>query len=138
MHQFNYSVICLDLRNFKSGQELDNFFKEVGLDLNGPSWYDAHIGNWIRGTIVNKVWLDVVTLCLVAYETSDQQMIYPQFAQYLNELKGIDKTFKYGEVKFNTRKDLTLDDILDKILVSGTNSLTDFEKSFLEQQSNQI
>ena len=67
-----------------------------------------------------------------------EQMIYPSFAQFLNNSKGIDKTFQYGSLKFNSRKDLTLDDILDKILVSGTSSLTDFEKSFLEQQSNQI
>jgi hypothetical protein len=138
MDDFKYSIFCLDLRDFKSGDDLDSFFKEVGLDLNGPSWYDAHLGSWIKGTIVNKVWIDIVTLCLVAYETSDQQMIYPQFAQFLNQLKGIDKTFQYGKVKFNTRKDLNLDDILDKILVSGTSSLTDFEKSFLEQQSNQM
>jgi hypothetical protein len=138
MDNFKYSVFCLDFRNFKSAKELDSFFKEVGLDMIGSSWYDAHLGNWIKGVVVNKVWIDSVTLSLVAYETDKEQMIYPSFAQFLNNSKGIDKTFQYGSLKFNSRKDLTLDDILDKILVSGTSSLTDFEKSFLEQQSNQI
>jgi len=136
MDDFKYSIFCIDLRNYSSGEELEEFFKEVGLDMIGSSWYDAHIGNWIKGAFVNRVWIDAITLSLVAYETSDQQMIYPAFAQFLNESKGIDKTFQYANLKFSHRKDLTIDDILDKILVSGPESLTDFEKNFLNQQSD--
>ncbi len=135
MNELNYSVFCLDLRNFSSGQDLENFFKEVGLDMIGSSWYDAYLGKWIEGERVNRVWIDSVTLSLVAYETDQQQMIYPSFAQFLTNSKGIDKSFKYGEYKLNVRKDITIDSILDKNLESGTDSLTDFEKNFLDQQS---
>jgi hypothetical protein len=130
-----YSVFCVDFRKFSSGDELDSFFKEVGLDMIGTSWYDAYLGKWINGTIVNRVWIDSITLSLVAYETDKEQMIYPSFAKFLNETKPIDKTFQYGKVELNPRKDLTIDDILDKILESGPDSLTNFEKNFLKQQS---
>jgi hypothetical protein len=135
MNNFEYSVICIDFRDFSSAEELDNFFEDTGLDMNGSSWFDLHLGKWIVGTIINKIWVDLMTLKLVAYETETQQMIYPAFAQHLNEMKPIDRSFKYDAVVFEDPEDISLDDILDKILVSGTASLTEFEKSFLEQQS---
>jgi hypothetical protein len=135
MNNFEYSVICIDFRDFSSSEELDNFFEDTGLDLNGSDWYSAHTGKWINGVVVNKVWLDVNTLNLIAYETQNQQMIYPQFAQYLSELKPIDRSFRYENVEFDEPKDLSLDDILDKILEHGSESLTDFERNFLNEQS---
>lgn len=135
MNNLNYSVFCIDLRNFSSVEELEDLFKEVGLHMSASSWYDAHLGKWIIGQCVNRVWIDQITLSLVAYETDEQQMIYPSFAKFLNESKGIDKTFQYGDLEFNHRKDITVDDVLDKILKSGTASLTLFERNFLNQQS---
>ncbi len=135
MIELKYSVICIDFRDFKSGQELNDLFKQVGLDMDGPSWYNAHLGKWIQDVIVNRVWIDAITLSLVAYETDKQQMIYPSFAQYLNDSKGIDKTFEYGKFKSQPRKDITIDTILDKILESGQDSLTDFERNFLKNNS---
>jgi len=133
MSDFNYSVFCLDFRNFDSGETLDAFFKEVGLDLNGKSWYLAHLGQWIQGSVINKVWIDSITLSLVAYETDQKQMIYPSFAEFLSNSPSIDRNFRYGNFKLTHRKDLNVDSILDKILVSGTESLTFFEKNFLDE-----
>lgn len=135
MNNFEYSVICIDFRDFSSAEELNNFFEDTGLDLNGSDWYSAHLGKWINGVVVNKVWLDVNTLNLIAYETENQQMIYPQFAQYLSQIKPIDRSFKYDDVEFDEPKDLSLDNILDKILEHGSESLTDFERNFLNEQS---
>jgi hypothetical protein len=135
MNNFEYSVICIDFRDFSSAEELNNFFEDTGLDLNGSDWYSAHLGKWINGVVVNKVWLDVNTLNLIAYETENQQMIYPQFAQYLSQIKPIDRSFKYDDVEFDEPKNLSLDDILDKILEHGSESLTDFERNFLNEQS---
>ena len=135
MNEMNYSVFCIDFRNFKTEVELDELFKEVGLDMKGQEWFKMHKGQWIPNVIVNRIWIDSVTLSLVAYETNTQQMIYPSFAEFLNNSKGIDKTFRYASLKFTHRTDLTLDSILDKILEQGSDSLTDFEKNFLKQQS---
>jgi hypothetical protein len=136
--KLKYSVFCVDFRNFSSAEEMESFFQKVGLDLVGKSWYDAHIGKWIKGKKVNRVWIDSITLSLVAYETDDDQMLYPGFAQFLQDSPCIDTNFKYGEVKFNHRKDITIDSILEKILKSGTESLTDFERNFLDKNSENI
>ena len=135
MYELKYSVLLIDFRNYNSAEELQNFFTNVGLDMIGSSWYEAYLGNWIEGVKVNRVWVDAVTRCLIAYETDEQQMIYTGFAEYLNSLQPIDKTFEYGKIDFFHRKDVTIDSILDKILEKGANSLTKFEKSFLENNS---
>jgi hypothetical protein len=136
--KLNYSVICIDFRKFSSVEELDSFFKQVGLDMSPQSWYDAYLGNWIKGKKVNRIWLDSITLSLIAYETDDDQQLYPGFANFLQDSIGIDSTFRYGDIKLNHRKDITVDSILEKVLKSGTESLTEFEKNFLDKNADKI
>ena len=54
-------------------------------------------------------------------------MIYTGFAEYLNSLQPIDKTFEYGKIDFFHRKDVTIDSILDKIF-SIENARTEISK----------
>jgi hypothetical protein len=135
--ELKYSVFCVDFRDFKSAKELDNFFKQVGLDMNGDTWYELYLGNWIKGVRINKVWFDLVTSNLIAYETCQEQMMYPSFADYLTNLKPIDLTFKYGKIEF-PEGELTIDGILDKILRSGPESISQRERDFLNKNSENI
>jgi hypothetical protein len=132
MQQFNYSVICIDFRNYKSTYDFSNFLKDVGLDLNAESWYGTHLGITIPGVYVNRVWIDSVTLNLIAYETDTKQEFFDGFASFLHKSKPIDHTFEYGKMKLQQRQDVTVDSILDKILEKGRDSLTNFELEFLK------
>lgn len=138
MHKHTYTVFCLDYREFKSANDLDIFFKQANLDMVGSEWYELYLGNWIKGVVVNKVWVDSVTLCIVAYETNQEQMIYPNFAEYLSTMKPIDTSFKYGKIHFPHLTPLSLDTILEKIFQFGPDSLTQEEKDFLNKSSNEI
>jgi hypothetical protein len=74
---------------------------------------------------------------LIAYETDQDQMMYPSFADYLTNLKPIDLTFKYGKIEF-PEGELTIDGILDKILRSGPESISQRERDFLNKNSENI
>lgn len=139
MNNLPYSVILIDLRAYNSAFDFDNFVKRIGLPINAYNWYECYLGNWIKGVRVNKIWLDKVTLSLVAYETDTEQMIYPGFADQLNKLQPIDESFKFGKVKFATLDDgITIDSVMKKILSSGMDSLTVEELEFLENNAGLI
>ena len=136
MNKFEYSVICIDFRDFSSGEELDNFFDDCNISLDGHEWYGFYLGEWIQGFCVTKVWLDKNTLSLISYEIDGQQIMYPLFGQYLNVIEPINRNFQKVESTTNqTIQDLTVDGILDKILKFGKNSLSPTEKKFLDSQS---
>lgn len=136
----NYSVICIDFRKFNSVSDFANFCLSSGIDLNAQEWYDLHLGKWLPNEIINKVWIDINTLAIIAYETRTHQMIHDVFANFLNTMPPVDKTYKHHQVSPTVSKSitpLTLDTILEKISSSGMKSLTELELKFLDSQSKQ-
>lgn len=75
-----------------------------------------------------KVFFDKTTQRIIAYTHKDDKkkiQLQTEFKDYLKNLKSIS----------TKKKDLSLDNILDKISESGIDSLTKREKSFLETNS---
>lgn len=133
-----YSIICIDFRKFVSVSDFANFCLSANLDLKAEEWYELHLGNWLPGKVINKVWIDSKTYAIVAYETTTHQMIHDVFASFLNEMPSVDRNYKHDTTSLTQSQPvtpLTLDGILDKISSKGMKSLTKFELEFLESQS---
>jgi hypothetical protein len=126
-----YSIFCIDFRNYSSFEEFEQFVKEVGLDIDAASWFNAYIERKIF-----KVWADAITLNLIAYQsTIHRREMFDSFNHTIRSSKPIDSNFKFGKHDFRVREDITIDSILDKILEKGIDSLTSFEKDFLDKNS---
>jgi len=125
-----YSNFCIDFTNYSSIQEFNEFVNYANLDLDSKSWFKAFTQKGIE-----KVWVDSITLSLVEYELNGRRIIFDDYTKFMQKSKPIDSNFKYGNFKFRTSQNLSIDAILDKILEKGIKSLTPYEKDFLQKQS---
>jgi hypothetical protein len=134
-----YSKFCIDFTEFSSFKDFDKFVEKANLDLDSKSWWGSYVGTTIPGYNIKKVWIDAITLSLIDFElvNNTRRIIHEDFKKFMFKIKPIDLSFKYGNHIFRTREDsnLDLDTILDKILLKGIDSLTPFEKDFLNKQS---
>ena len=121
------SIIAFNLINFKTPAELEEVINAAGL---GDHIDAAQLFSCRRDGI-DKVYLDVNTGNAVAYHMSGTPPM--QIVPMQDFIKHIVDQPCVSEII--TRPPLDLDEILDKIYKKGMDSLTDHERGFLNQQS---
>ena len=66
MKKNDYSMFCVDLKNYSNASELDQFLKNSGINMDSEYLYSAYKGLVIPCYKVDKVWIDSVTLNFIA------------------------------------------------------------------------
>jgi len=136
-------IYLINLDEFSSKEELNNFV----LDMNFPyddttdCLWDIKTGVCTGYRKVSKVWLSKDVFRVIAYQDTQGQKFTLEFLDFLEKMEPIKSggipifEKKIASVKSKESQPIpTLDEILDKINVSGIDSLTDEEKEFLSNQ----
>jgi hypothetical protein len=148
-----YSIFLIDFRNFRDFNEFKNFVIKNRMSWDSvDSWWKVHTGEWC-GYRIDKIWIDPITNALIGYELGGERRFSDDFLNYIQTIKPIDlksepirdQISKYQRENPGLSKDnqnsnqvvgeMTIDSILDKINLSGINSLTKIEKEFLDSSS---
>jgi hypothetical protein len=138
---FKFNCFCIDLTQFDSEEQILEFLKSnnIAQYIDANNLYEAKIGVFTHGVTINKVWVDSVTYCVTAYKTDDESKFTVQFVDYMNSIEPLG--FGEGVTQLtpptsssNNRKNITIDEILDKINNFGFDSLTDEELDILKSQ----
>jgi len=138
---FKFNCFCIDLTQFDSEEQILEFLKSnnIAQYIDSNNLYEAKIGVFTHGVEINKVWVDSITYCVTAYKTNDESKFTVQFVDYMNSIEPLG----FGEgvtqltpssTSSNNRKNITIDEILDKINNFGFDSLTDEELDILKSQ----
>ena len=121
------SIITFNLDNFKTPAELEEVLIAAGLGEH----IDANQLFTCKESGIDKIYLDVNTGNTIAYHQRGlpplQVIPMQEFIKHIVEQPCVSEII--------TRKPVNLDEILDKIYKKGMASLTDRERQFLNQQS---
>ena len=60
MKKNDYSIFCVDLRNYSSANDLDKFLKKTGINMDAEYLYSAYKGLIIPCYQVDKVCVEVL------------------------------------------------------------------------------
>lgn len=122
------NIICIDLTKFNN-EKLSDVVKPYNLDVS------SFITNKKAGFV--KLYIDITNSgMLVAFTHKDNRnelVISDVFKNSINSIEPIE-----AKKKNKTLKVLTIDNVLDKISKYGIESLSDTEKEFLNENSNNI
>lgn len=133
--KFTYSVFVIDLRDFKTMEDLKSFLVEMKLDVIDPNFFwECKTGTHRGYPAMNKVWLDKASLYAVGYETKKERNLFPFFLDTITNLEPLRRgqTCPFDSIELNKKvENLSLDSILEKIHANGISSLTKEEKEFL-------
>lgn len=121
------SIIAFDLDNFKTVPELEEVLRDAGLSDH----IDAVQMFGCKRDGIDKIYLDVNTGNAIAYHQRGlpPMQIVPmqEFIHHIVSQPCVSEII--------TQQPLDLDDVLDKIYKRGIDSLTDRERKFLNEQS---
>lgn len=117
------NILSIHLTKFNSVSEIDKALSDNNItNFCAKKLFEHKEKGYL------KVFFDLTTQNIIAYTHKDDKkkiQLQTEFKDYLKNLKSIS----------TKKKDLSLDNILDKISESGIDSLTKSEKSFLETNS---
>ena len=122
------NIICIHLTRFYDLEDFRKMLRDNGLS----AFIEAKVLFNLKQDGYLKLWLDNQTFRTIAWTTSpDKKRIHfsDDYAQFLKDLNSL--TF----IEKSESTNLNLDQILDKIAKSGIESLTTYEKQFLDQCS---
>jgi hypothetical protein len=120
-------IICIDLTKFNN-EKLSEVSKLHSLDL------DSLIKDKKSGFV--KIYIDTQSGVLVAFTHKDSRNEITIADVFKNAIKTVEPIEL--KKKNKTLKVLTIDGVLDKISKYGIESLSDIEKEFLNENSNNI
>jgi hypothetical protein len=145
MKYIPHDCFMIDLTQFSSEKELSKFIIDMKLDFN-PKGFNAYnlwqaiCGEFTVGPMT-KIWLNRKNLNWFAYQDNEGQKFAVEYLDFLGNMQSLspgdispmDKDDnEIFSVKYN---EFNIDSILDKINISGLNSLTENEVEFLEKRA---
>ena len=110
------------------------FFANISENkLSSENLWQTKIGDFTQGEEVISVWVDGITFYAFAYATKSKQNFVTQFVEYLQNMSPLYPGEKYQSPKNEVfQSSLTIDDVLDKISLSGIESLSEEEVNLLK------
>lgn len=130
-----FNCILIDLTLFNKGREVKQFLESCNLESKisyGELWAMKN-GCFLSTDRIYKVWFDATTFQVIGYSTQREQNFSKNFIDFLIGMKPIEAGQTFQQlVPEETKIELTVDNILDKIRIKGINSLTNEEKKFLD------
>ena len=140
-----HDCFMIDLTQFSSVKEIEKFLIDMKLDFNPKELNSSNLWQCICGEFtvgpMTKIWLNRKNLNWFAYQDSEGQKFAVEYLDFLGNMQSLfpgdispmdknDDEFFLDEVV-----DFNIDSILDKINISGFNSLTEKEVDFLEKRA---
>lgn len=142
-------IFAINMDDFNSKDEFIQFIismniplQKVGFDEAIDCLWDAKMGRF-TGTKISKLWLEKDKFNVIAYQDTQGQKFTDEFISFLEKIEPLrtggipifEKEEQSLQVKnaqpISTSK---LDEILDKINISGIDSLSEDEREFLDNQ----
>lgn len=119
------NVISIHLKRFKSAEDFQKLLDDNNLDdINSESLYTLMLEGY------TKIFLDINTHKIVALTHQEDKKLIQISEDFIVHLR------KMNSITFKSRRpNLTVDSILDKINLTGIESLTEREKEFLKNNS---
>lgn len=114
------NIVKVDLRKFNQAK-LKEVCDKYSLD------YNSLVNNKKNGFAI--LWIDIDTQIIIAYTMKKNDKIF-----YTNLMDDFLSSMKEVEI-VKQPKELTVDSVLEKISKYGIDSLTDYEKDFLDNSS---
>ena len=128
-----FSCFVIDLKKFEELEDVQAFLTSCGIQDKVCQYklWRLKRGLEIKDK-VTKVWIDKFTFSIIAYSTHNSQNFTKEYIDFLQKIEPI-KEGEIIEVAVEDEKtELTVDCLLDKIRISGINSLSKREKDFLD------
>ena len=132
----------IDLTQFYSEEEIAKFLIDMKLDFNPKELNSANLWQCICGEFtvgpMTKIWLNRKNLNWFAYQDNEGQKFAIEYLDFLGNMQSLSA----GDISPMDKDDVifliednefSIDSILDKINISGFNSLTEKEVEFLEK-----
>lgn len=129
-----FNCFLLDLTVFNSRLEIEDFLRGHGLldKIDHKNLWNSRKGKYTGGKPVTKMWFDTVTYHVIAYAHYNEQHFTQEYIRFLSNMTPLEMNTNFNIDEPIEEKELTVDNILDKIRINGVESLTTEEKKFLE------
>ena len=137
-----HDCFMIDLTQFYSEEEIAKFLIDMKLDFNPKELNSANLWQCICGEFtvgpMTKIWLNRKNLNWFAYQDNEGQKFAIEYLDFLGNMQSLSA----GDISPMDKDDVifliednefSIDSILDKINISGFNSLTEKEVEFLEK-----
>ena len=138
-----HDCFMIDLTQFSSVKEIEKFLIDMKLDFNPKELNSANLWQCICGEFTSgpmtKIWLNRKNLNWFAYQDNEGQKFAVEYLDFLKNMVSLSpgdmSPMDKDDDEIFSDEEFSIDSILDKINMSGFNSLTEKEVEFLEKRA---
>ena len=138
-----HDCFMIDLTQFSSVKEIEKFLIDMKLDFNPKELNSSNLWQCICGEFttgpMTKIWLNRKNLNWFAYQDNEGQKFAVEYLDFLKNMVSLSpgdmSPMDKDDDEIFSDEEFSIDSILDKINMSGFNSLTEKEVEFLEKRA---